>query len=93
MPNLPRRSYLKWAPRESPAERLGENVIEVLDELNEFPLQIRHRGEAAATDHLPHDHAEDDLNLIEPRCVLGQEHEANAMVLVRQERLTTRHRV
>src|SRR5512135_1565327 len=76
-----------------PAERLGEHPIEVGDEVQELAAQVRHRRERPPTDHLPHDHPEDDLDLVQPRAVLRQIYEPDAVTRTRQERLPARHRL
>ena len=59
-------SGLQGASGVGPLERLGEYLIEVGDKRQQFVAEVGHGGEIAAADDLAHDHAEDDLDLIEP---------------------------
>src|SRR2546421_7719967 len=79
--------------RVRPAERLGEYTIEVRDKVQQLRAQVFHRAERPPTDHLPHDHSEDRLDLIQPRTVLRCVHEPDPVTLLRQELLTARHRL
>src|SRR5271165_1415253 len=81
------------ATRVRPLERLGEHMIEILDEFQQLATQIFHRWERTTPDHLPHDHPEDHLDLVQPRAVLRQIHEPNPVARLRQERLPARHRL
>ena len=84
-----------WFAGIGPVEGMGQSVVEVFQEPSQFVLQVRHRGEVAATHHLPHHDSEDHFDLVEPRAVFGEKHEAEAMVGIRQEfaarRLGTQH--
>src|SRR4051812_33135608 len=73
--------------------RVTPNLVEVRDETRQLVLQVGRRGEAATSNDFAHDHAKHALNLVQPRRVLGQVHEANAMVPVRQKRLLRRLRL
>src|SRR6202158_1454542 len=73
-----------------PIELLGEHPIEVVDEVQQLTPQVGYRSERPAPDHLPHDHSEDRLDLVEPRTMLGRVHDPNPMARVRQERLPAR---
>src|SRR3954452_3273317 len=86
-------SGLEGASRVRPLEWLGEHLVEVLDERQQFRAEIVHRRETAPTDDLAHNNPEHDLDLIEPRAVFGRVHEADAVAPVRQEILPTLHRL
>ena len=45
--NNPSASDLEWTAHIRPLERLGHRSVEVLDELEDAPVQILHGGEAA----------------------------------------------
>src|SRR5215208_289493 len=45
--NNPSASDLEWAALVGPLERLGHRSVEVLDELEDAPVQILHGGEVA----------------------------------------------
>src|ERR671933_1477017 len=76
---------LQRPSRERPAERLREHLIKVLDKANQLVTQVGHRSERTTADHLPHDHTEHHLDLIQPRTVLRQIHEPDAVAQLRQE--------
>ena len=65
--------------RVGPIKRVGQRQVVVAQKGPQLFFQIGDRGEVAAADDLAHDGAEHDFNLIQPRAVLGQEHEADAM--------------
>src|SRR3954447_917213 len=65
-------SGLEGPSRVRPLEGLGEHLVAVLDERQQFRAEIVHRRETAATDDLAHNHPEHDLDLIEPRAVFGR---------------------
>src|SRR5262249_47622873 len=90
---LLRFACLQGPAGEGPAEGLRKHLVEVRDETRQLVLQVGRGGEAATSNRLAHDHAKDDLNLIQPRRVLGQVHEANAVVPVRQKPLPRRLRL
>src|SRR5277367_3579401 len=92
LPNL-NLSNLEGASRVGPLEWLGEDLVEVIDKRQQFPAEIVHRRETAATDDLAHNHPKHDLDLIEPRTVFGRVHETDAMALLGQELLPTLHRL
>ena len=71
--------------RVRPVERMSEHQVEVGQERFQFFFQVHHGGKVAAADDLPHDNAEHDFDLIQPRTVLGEIHEADAMRPVGQE--------
>src|SRR3954451_25433172 len=62
-----RRDLDPRTTRVRPAKWLGEDAVEIRDEAQQLRAQILHRGERAAPDHLPHDHPEDRLDLVQPR--------------------------
>src|SRR3954452_23266455 len=78
-------SGLEGASRVRPLEGLGEHLVEILDKRQQFRAEIVHRRETATTDDLAHNHPKHDLDLIEPRTVLGGGHEADAMGQLREK--------
>ena len=68
-----------------PSERTGHRFVEVVQEALQFDFQVRHRREVAATDDLSHHNAEDHLDLVQPRTVLGKIHEPDPVAGIRQE--------
>ncbi len=68
-----------------PMERMGHRHIVIGDEFSDLTLQILHRGEVAAAQNLSLKNAQEDFYLVEPRTVLGEVHEADAMTGVREE--------
>src|SRR5215471_8515368 len=86
-------SSLEGASRVRPLEWLGENLVEVIEKRQQFRAEILNRRETAAADDLAHNHPKHDLDLIEPRTVLGRVHEPDAMALLHQELLPTLHRL
>src|SRR3954452_12216919 len=89
-PGAPR--LLKRLAGVGPVERMGHRRVVIDDELSELRFEVGHRGEAAAAQAFPVDDAEDDLDLVEPRAVLGQVDEADPVADVREGRATRRHR-
>src|SRR5205085_5946542 len=85
------KSRLKGTSGVSPIERPGEDLVEILQEGLQLALEVLDGGEVAPADHLAHDDTEDDLDLVEPRGVLGQVHEADSMTQVGQELLPALH--
>ena len=73
--------------RVRPTERVSHGGVVIVDEAPDSRLQCGHRGEAASPQTFAVQDAEHDLNLVEPRTVFGNIHEANAMSEVRQELL------
>ena len=61
--------------------------VVVIDELSDLVVQIVHRAKRSKASYLRTQHSEPDLNLIEPRTVLGQEVKMNSVKWVTQERL------
>ena len=64
-------------------------MVEVVDEIHDPLLQSLYRREVAAMDDSTDNHAEPDLNLIQPRAVLGHIQELNAPFGGRQKCLTS----
>src|SRR3954447_21030661 len=95
LPSYPasRRCLHQRTTRVRPAERLGEYPIEILNEAQHLRTQVIQRRERPSPDHLPHDHPEDRLDLIQPRTVLRQIYEPDPVARIRQERLPARDRL
>src|SRR5271157_5672515 len=53
-----------------PPEWFSKYTIEILDKLQQLLTQVAHRLERPTPDHLPHDHPEHHLDLVQPRTVL-----------------------
>src|SRR6266498_579702 len=85
-------SRLKRATCIGPAKGLG-HAIEVLDKSQDLRPQIILGCEVAALDHPPHQDAEPDFDLIEPRRMLGYIHELNTVRRVTQKGRPTGHRL
>jgi hypothetical protein len=77
----------------SPAKRLGQGIVEVVDEGGELALEILDRGEVAAAEHFAREDGEPHLDLVEPRGMLGREVEDDAMAGVAQEARARGHRL
>lgn len=73
-----------------PIEGMGHRLVIVIQKLAKLVLEDFHRGEVSPSDDFPHDDPEHRFNLIQPRTVFGQVHEANAMRAIRQEFATAR---
>src|SRR5947209_19213442 len=80
-------SHLEWSSRVSPMEGFSEDLVEVLDEGQQFSAKILLGSKVATPDHFPHHDPKHDLDLIEPGAVLGGVDEANEMTLLGQELL------
>ena len=76
-----------------PVEGVGHGRVVVGNELSELGLEVGHRGEVAAAQALSVGDAEKDLDLVKPRAVFGQVHEADAVVDVREELAPCRQRL
>src|SRR4051794_28808886 len=72
---------------EGPLERLGQDFVEVVDEVEDLGAQVFLGGEAATADDAAGQDAEPDLHLVEPRAVLGRVNKANTMAGVAEELL------
>src|SRR3954465_12404305 len=68
-----------------PADGLGHRPVEVVDERQDPRLEILDRAEAGAAEQLSHQDAEPDLDLVEPRGVLGGVDEPDPVARVGQE--------
>ncbi len=68
-----------------PAERLGEDMVKVPDEIEHARLKIVERGKAGALEQSSREDREPDLDLIEPRAVPWGIDEADPMGGVLQE--------
>lgn len=76
-----------------PAKRLGQGVVEVVDEGGEFALEVINGGEVAAADDFAREDGEPHLDLVEPRGMLGREVEDDAVAGVAQEAHARGHRL
>src|SRR5262245_41738388 len=74
---------------EGPAKRLGPNLVEVVDEVEDLGAQVLLGGKAASADNAADQDTEPNLNLIQPRGVLGGVNKADAMAGVGQELVPT----
>jgi hypothetical protein len=89
----PVRTVLVLLRRQADSPQLnGVCHDEIGDESHQLLLQIGHGSKVPPADDLAHDHAEDDLNLVQPRHMLRQEHEADAMAALAQKLPTARLR-
>jgi len=70
---------LEWFAVVGPIERVSHCGVVISNELPDPRLQIGNRFEASTTQTFALNDAKDDLDLIEPRTVLGQVDEADAM--------------
>lgn len=57
---------LQGAAGVGPPERFGEDLVDVIDELQKTITQGLHRRDVAATDDRPRDHGEDPVDLVQP---------------------------
>ena len=78
---------------DGPAERLCHRGTEVGDEALNPLLEMLLGCEVAAAEKFADQDREPDLDLVEPRGVLGREVEGNAMTDIAQECLAGRHRL
>src|SRR3954447_3612397 len=85
-------SLLEGLAGVGPIEGMSHRRVVVDDELSELGLELGHRGEVAAAQALSLEDAEEDLDLVEPRTVFRQVHEADAVTDVREELASRRHR-
>src|SRR5437588_11072188 len=91
-PHSEGHSRSEWLAGHGPLERLGKGAVEVGDEGFDARLQVVLGGEAGAAQQLAHEDGEPDLDLVEPRGMLGREVKADAVAGVAQERLAADHR-
>lgn len=75
----------------SPPERLGHREVEVLDEVQDTLPKIVNRTETGPLQQLANQDTEPDLDLIQPRSMLGGVDKTNTVTLVFQERLSGFH--
>lgn len=68
-----------------PIKRMSQCQIEIVQKGTQLGFQVGDGGEVAAADDFTLHDAEHDFDLVQPRTVFGQEHEADAMGGVRQE--------
>ncbi len=73
----------------SPAEGMGHRLIVVADEVGELIIEFSHRCKAAPAQAFSLNDTEDGLYLVEPRTVLGEVDEPNAMPRIGEELATT----
>src|SRR5215472_6818772 len=79
-------SGTEWLSLVGPLEWLGHGAIEVVDEGEHLVLQIFDRAEVAAPQELAHQDAQPDLDLVQPRRVLGCVVEHDGVAGVAQKR-------
>src|SRR5688572_32172515 len=87
------RSGSKRLTAVGPTEGLGHGPVEVSDEALDLGLEVLGGDEAAPPDHLADQDREPDLDLVEPRRMLGGEVEDDAVLGIAQKRLPARHRL
>ena len=81
-----RMSRLERPAGIGPAERLTEDVVEVVNEIEHTSLEILERGKACALEQSSREDGEPDLDLVEPRAVSWGVDEADPMRGILQER-------
>ena len=81
-----RMSRLERPAGIGPAERLSEDVVEVVNEIEHASLEILKRGKAGALEQSSREDGEPDLDLVEPRAVPWGVDEADPMRGILQER-------
>ncbi len=74
-----------------PFERLGHGLIVVVDESQDSGLQVFNGGEGTTFEQFADQNAQPDLNLIQPRTVLGRVMEHDSMGRISQKRGATGH--
>src|SRR3954471_11446188 len=74
-----------------PAERLGHGGVEVGDEAFDPLLKMLLGGEAAATEKLADQDRKPNLDLVDPRGMLGREVKDDPVIGIAQESLARRH--
>ena len=75
--------FLNWFSGIGPCEWVSHGLVVVCHELSKLRFEVRNGGENSAADQFSVNDTKDDLNLIEPRTVLGKVDEANSMCGVR----------
>src|SRR2546423_15542779 len=91
-----RRKYHHGLYQESlslirPLERLGHRVVILVDERQDFGLEVLDGKKRAPFEQLAHQNAEPDFNLIHPRTVLGGVMEHDLVGRITQKGSTARH--
>jgi hypothetical protein len=86
-------SCSEWPSCVGPLEGLGEDAVEVANELEDPLAQIVEGYEARPLEQPAHEDAEPQLHLVEPRAVLGRVDEADAMGNIGKELLATGKRL
>src|SRR5271163_4734148 len=84
-------SNVQRASGVGPLEWLGQRFVEIRDEGQDFLAQILHGRKVASLDHAPHQDAEPNLDLIQPRRMFRHIHKTDAMRLVLQKLPPGRH--
>src|ERR1700730_13810805 len=94
-PKIPTRLGISCHQRLAlgPEEWLGHGCIEVGNEALDPLLEMLLGGEVAAAEEFAHEDREPNLDLVEPRGVLGREVEGDPVAGVAQECLACRHRL
>ena len=75
-----------------PFERFGHGLIVVIDEGQDPDLQVFHAREGATFEQFADKDAQPDLNLVQPRTVLGGVMEDDSMGRITQKLGATAHR-
>ena len=75
----------QWTPRIGPLKRFGHGLIEVVDEIKDLLFQVIYGGETGAFEQASRQDTKPDLDLIEPRSMLGGIDESDAMRRIGQE--------
>src|ERR1700684_1362419 len=73
--------------RESPFERLGQKLIEIVDKIEDLGAKVCLGGKVASAKHPSGEDAEPDFDLIQPRAMLRCVDKADAVAQVAQKRL------
>ena len=84
---------LKWLAGVGPSERLGQNGVEIIDEVDQPLLQGLQGNERAALQGAAREDTEPDLDLVEPGRMPRRVDEADSVTLVFEELLSVRHRL
>ena len=75
--------FLNWFSSIGPCEWVSHGLVVVGHEFSELRFEVRDGREISPAYQFSMDDTKDDLNLIEPRTVLGKVDEANSMCGVR----------
>jgi hypothetical protein len=68
-----------------PVKWMGHRSVVIVQELAELLFQVSYRCEIAPSHDFPHDDSKHRLNLVQPRAVLGQVNQPDAMGRIAQE--------